>query len=175
MSDCRAFRRALSLIKVQTNNTSVAKDTQGSKRQDQAPLFYSITHLLPRRIKALDGANKLPHDIYSGLMDQKCAGRAVLWVRVFCSRIIRRWLGPTWRKHHLWQRRAMKWGCSITPTLPLMRQRRPPLIEGSVLMQGSRSVFWRDFLLSSFFLANVNRISTECMAIKKKKTGDGNS
>lgn len=71
MSDCRAFRRALSLIKVQTNNTPDAKDTRGSKAQHQPPLFYSITHLVPRHIKALDSPNKLSHDIYLGLMDKK--------------------------------------------------------------------------------------------------------
>lgn len=71
MSDCRAFRQALSLIKVQTNNTPDAKDTRGSKAQHQPPLFYSITHLVPRHIKALNSPNKLSHDIYLGLMDKK--------------------------------------------------------------------------------------------------------
>lgn len=77
MSDSRAFRWISSLIRAQTNNTSAAKDTGGWKAQHQPPLFYSITHLVPRHIKALDGPNKLPHDIYLGLMDRKCVALCV--------------------------------------------------------------------------------------------------
>lgn len=50
------------------------------------PLFYSITHLVPQHIEALNVLNKLSHDIYWSLMDRKrvskCAApvfSAFLW------------------------------------------------------------------------------------------------